>query len=59
MKITLESITGQQVDELDFTDDRLAILLKYLSDREYWIRIEEELGKNTISAYRQSKDTAR
>jgi len=59
MKITLESITGQQVDELDFTDDRLAILLKYLSDREYWIRIEEELGKNTISAYNLSKDTAR
>ena len=59
MKITLESITGQKVDELDFTDDRLAILLKYLSDREYWIRIEEELGKNTISAYKLSKDTAR
>ncbi len=33
--------------------------MKYLSDREYWIRIEEDLGKNTISAYKLSKDTAR
>ena len=59
MKISLESITGQEVDELDFTDDRLAILLKYLSDREYWIGIEEELGKNTITAYKLSKETVR
>jgi len=59
MKISLESITGQEVDELDFTDDRLAILLKYLSDREYWIGIEEELGKNTIAAYKLSKETVR
>jgi len=59
MKISLESITGQEVDELDFTDDRLAILLRYLSNREYWKGIEEELGRNTISAYNLSKETAR
>ncbi len=59
MKTTLESVTGQGVDELDFSDDRLAILLKHLSDREYWIAIEEELGKNTIAAYNLPKDTVR
>ena len=59
MKQSLEFLTGQDVDELDFTDDRLAILLKYLSDRKYWMGIEEELGKNTIAAYKLSKETAR
>ena len=59
MKQSLGFLTGQDVDELDFTDDRLAILLKYLSDRKYWMGIEEELGKNTIAAYKLSKETAR
>lgn len=59
MKQSLEFLTGQDVDELDFTDDRLAILLKYLSDREYWMGIEEELSKNTIAVYKLSKETAR
>jgi len=59
MKSALEANTGLELDELDFTDDRLAILLRYMSDSKYWRGIEEELGKNTIEAYDLRKETAR
>jgi transposase len=59
MKHTLREVTGQTVDELDFTDDRLAVLLRYLSNEEYWQGIEQELTENTIEVFDLEKETIR
>lgn len=56
---TLSEVTGQRVSELDFTDDRLGILLKYLSKQSYWESIEAELDKNTIRVYDLETDVVR
>ena len=56
---TLSEVTGQGVSELDFTDDRLGILLKYLSKQSYWESIEAELDKNTIRVYDLETDVVR
>lgn len=49
---TLERLTGQSISETDFTDDRLADVLRYLSDDELWWRIEQALSQRSIRAYR-------
>jgi transposase len=41
MKESLSELTGQQIEELDFSDDRLTNLLRYLSKKETW-----ELGNS-------------
>ena len=43
---TIERISGQKVGELDFTDDRLTLLLRRLSQPGTWQAIETELGRN-------------
>jgi transposase len=48
---TIEKITGQQVRELDFTDDRLTLLLRRLSQADTWAAIEKELGRSIIRVY--------
>jgi len=48
---TIERITGIQVRELDFTDDRLTLLLRRLSDPETWQAIESELGRSILRVY--------
>jgi transposase len=48
---TIEKITGQTVRELDFTDDRLTLLLRRLSKPEIWQAIEKELSQNIIRVY--------
>jgi len=48
---TLRRLTGQAVQELDFTDDRLAICLRELQKRENWARIEAGIGQTTIRVY--------
>jgi transposase len=48
---TLSEVSGQNVSELDFTDDRLGILLKNLSKPSYWESIEAELNQKSIRAY--------
>jgi len=45
---TLETTTGLSIRDTDFTDDRLAIVLRELSKPEYWHAIEQELGQNTV-----------
>ena len=53
---TIEKISGQQVRELDFTDDRLTLLLRRLSKAGAWQAIEIELGRSIIRVYElQSK----
>lgn len=49
--LVLTNITGQMVTAEDFTDDRLARILKMLSDDTLWHRIEEHLSRHTIRAY--------
>jgi transposase len=48
---TIRIITGQQVRELDFTDDRLTLLLRRLSKPTTWQAVETELGRNILRVY--------
>ena len=48
---TIERITGMQVTEMDFTDDRLTHLLRRLSKPETWQAIESELGRSILRVY--------
>lgn len=48
---TIERITGMKVGELDFTDDRLTLLLRRLSKPETWHAIETDLGRNILRVY--------
>ena len=48
---TIERITGMTVSELDFTDDRLTLLLRRLSKPATWQAIETELGRNILRVY--------
>jgi len=48
---TLRALTGHAISERDFDDDRLTVVLKYLSDPRYWHPIEEELSRRTIRVY--------
>jgi len=48
---TIERITGMKVSELDFTDDRLTLLLRRLSQPATWQAIETELGRNILRVY--------
>src|SRR6202165_4115439 len=47
----LQTCLGQEVRSLDFTDDRLATVLDYLSDDERWQACERELGQHLIRVY--------
>jgi len=47
----LKHLTGQDVTELDFTDDRLAICLRELSKTKHWQQIEALLGKGLVRTY--------
>ena len=51
MKQTLSQVTGQAIEPLDFSDDRLAGLLKYLSQPKYWHPIEQELNERRVQVY--------
>lgn len=51
MTQTLSQVTGQAIDPLDFGDDRLAVLLKYLSQPAYWHPIEQELNERGVQVY--------
>jgi transposase len=59
MKHTVGEWTGQTIDELDFTDDRLTVLLRYLRNETYWNEIERELSENTIEVFDLEKETIR
>jgi transposase len=48
---TIEKITGQRVHELDFTDDRLTLLLRRLSKPATWQAVETELGRSILRVY--------
>lgn len=48
---TLARLTGQPLSELDYTDDRLADGLRYLSVDADWHRIEQQVGQHLIRVY--------
>jgi transposase len=48
---TLARTTGQRIRDTDFTDDRLTIVLRELSQPAYWQAIERQLGQHTIRVY--------
>jgi transposase len=48
----LRELTGQELTELDFTDDRLAICLRKLSQASVWQKIEKQLGQHILRVYR-------
>jgi transposase len=48
---TLEACTGQTLRDVDFTDDRLTLLLQRLSDTATWDRIETGLWGATCEVY--------
>jgi transposase len=56
---TLESITGLEIRDTDFTDDRLTILLRHLSDLHIWQKIETDLGSRAISVYNLKQKVVR
>jgi transposase len=56
---TIERITGMKVRELDFTDDRLTLLLRRLSKPETWQAIETELGRSIIRVYELKPERVR
>ena len=47
----LQRVTGQPVTELDFTDDRLALCLRYLSPVDRWAQLESRLTRGVIQVY--------
>ena len=47
----LEYLIGQSISETDFTDDRLADGLRYLSQLASWNSFERELSQHTIRIY--------
>jgi transposase len=56
---TLEETTGLEIRDTDFTDDRLAIVLRELSKPEYWHAIERALSQNTVRVYELSIERVR
>jgi transposase len=56
---TLEATTGLSMRDTDFTDDRLTIVLRELSEPEYWHAIEQDLGQNIVRAYDLSAERVR
>jgi len=47
----LATATGQKITDKDFTDDRLARILKILHDDRLWSEIEQYVSRHTIRAY--------
>ena len=57
---TIRRITGlAALTELDFTDDRLAIVLHRLSHPAVWAEIETELGRNILRVYKLTPERVR
>ena len=53
---TLGTTTGQAVTRLDFTDDRLEIVLRCLSDDTRWAAFESALNQHTVRVYALSTE---
>jgi transposase len=56
---TLSALFSETVGEKDFTDDRLAAVLRFLSDDTVWEEIETRLGQRLIRVYDLESDQVR
>ncbi|MDJ0718932.1 MAG: hypothetical protein QNJ54_32690 [Prochloraceae cyanobacterium] len=56
---TLALCTKQSLKALDFTDDRLEAVLRYLSDDGSWQEFESELGSSLVRVYDLQKEKIR
>src|SRR4029434_7139447 len=59
MHHTLSALTAQGIEPLDFSDDRLSLLLTHLSKKAYWHQIEHDLNARSIEVYDLSQDVIR
>lgn len=59
MEKTLSNLVGQKIDPLDFSDDRLAHLLRHLSNARRWEKIEHDLNEHSIEIYELPQDVLR
>ena len=50
-RYTIEKVCELELGETDFTDDRLTIVLRKLSQEPIWSQIERELNSNSINIY--------
>lgn len=48
---TIERVCGVSISATDFSDDRLSIVLKHLSEGRAWGLIESALNERTVSVY--------
>lgn len=58
-RYTIEQVCDLELRDTDFTDDRLSILLRRLSEVATWDAIEGELNQNTIRVYDLTAETVR
>ena len=59
MHNTLSQLSGQIIEPLDFSDDRLGHLLTHLSKPKYWHAIEQDLNACSIEVYELPQDVIR
>ena len=50
-RVVLRKLTRQKINVLDFTDDRLALCLRYLSSSKTWAELESRLTSGVIQVY--------
>ncbi len=48
---TLERLTGQEIRRVDFTDDRIGDVLRYLSEDKLWQGVDEGVSQRSIRVY--------
>lgn len=56
---TLTELSGQDISELDFTDDRLAMCLRDLSEQGKWQEIENRLSVRLVRVYELKPEVVR
>jgi transposase len=56
---TLEACTGESIRDVDFTDDRLSLVLEALSNPDTWDRVEALLWNGTCEVYALPQERVR
>jgi transposase len=55
----IEQVCGIEISATDFSDDRLSIVLKHLSEAGVWPGIEADLNRRTLRIYRLEVEVVR
>ena len=56
---SLKRLTGVEMSGNDFNDDRLSILLRYLSQGDLWLGLQREVSSRSIEVYDLERDVVR